>query len=145
MYLTSSTGTNSVSISSSQVTTYIALDVLNQIDSTMKFADGETVKTHLERWEVYIYAWIKHKATSGLFSELGSTGYWSRTWPNVLNLADLPSSARVRQRAKMYIDIAMVEAEQAAVNGVRTGQKSRAKNDALTEYAQRLRSFISSL
>ena len=71
--------------------------------------------------------------------------YWARTWPNILNLLDLPSSARVRQRARMFIDIAMVEAEQAAVNGVRTGQKSRAKNDALTEYAQRLRSFISSL
>ncbi len=71
--------------------------------------------------------------------------YWARTWPNILNLLDLPSSVRVRQRARMFIDIAMVEAEQAAVNGVRTGQKSRAKNDALTEYAQRLRSFISSL
>ena len=71
--------------------------------------------------------------------------YWARTWPNILNLLDLPSSARVRQRARMFIDIAQVEAEQAAVNGVRTGQKSRAKNDALTEYAQRLRSLTPSL
>ena len=67
------------------------------------------------------------KATRGLFSELGSTGYWSRTWPNILNLADLPSSERVRLRAKMFIDIAMVEAEQASIAGVRAGQKSRCK------------------
>jgi hypothetical protein len=33
----------------------------------------------------------------------------------------------------MFIDIAQVEAEQVAINGVRTGQKSRAKNDAITE------------
>ena len=58
--------------------------------------------------------------------------YRSRTWPNILNLIDLPTSARVRARARMFVDIAMVEAEQASVNGLRTGQKSRAKNDDIT-------------
>lgn len=113
--------------SSQQVTTYLALDVLNQSNASLTFADGDTVSEHLSRWEAYMYRWVKHKATSGLFSELGSTGYWSRTWPNVFNLADLPTSERVRQRAKMYIDICLVEAEQSSITGVRAGSKSRAK------------------
>ena len=53
--------------------------------------------------------------TTGLFVELGAD-YWARTWPNIFNLYDLPSSQRVRTRAKMFIDIAMVEAEQASPN-----------------------------
>lgn len=101
--------------------------MLSNINASLVFADGDSVKTHLDRWESYMYAWIKHKATSGVFSELGSTGYWSRTWPNVFNLADLPTSERVRSRAKMYIDVAMVEAEQSSIAGVRAGSKSRAK------------------
>ena len=32
----------------------------------------------------------------------------------------------------MFVDIAIMEAEQASIAGLRTGQKSRAKNDALT-------------
>ena len=32
----------------------------------------------------------------------------------------------------MFVDIAIMEAEQASIGGLRTGQKSRAKNDALT-------------
>ena len=58
---------------------------------------------------------------SGLFVELGAD-YWVRTWPNIFNLLDLPSSERVRQRAKMFIDIAMVEAEQVSIAGVRSGK-----------------------
>lgn len=110
-----------------QVTTYLALDVLAQINRSLTFADGDSVITHLARWENYMYGWIKHKATAGLFSELGSTGYWSRTWPNLFNLVDLPTSERIRRRAKMYVDVAMAEAEQSSIAGVRAGSKSRAK------------------
>ena len=55
-----------------------------------------------------------------------------RTWPNLLNLVDLPASGRVKARAKMFVDIAMVEAEQASLAGVRGGQKFRAKRDDIT-------------
>ena len=50
----------------------------------------------------------------------------------MINLLDLPLSERVRQRAKMFIDIAMVEAEQFAINGVQGGQKNRSKKDDLS-------------
>jgi hypothetical protein len=52
----------------------------------------------------------------------------------MFNLLDLPSSDRVRQRAKMVVDIAMVEAEQVSINGVRGGQKSRSKKDDLAHH-----------
>ena len=77
-------------------------------------------------------------------SELGSTGYWSRTWPNILNLVDLPTSARVRTRAKMFVDIAMVEAEQASIAGVRAGQKSRCKKGGFSHSEGLTHSFYTS-
>ena len=49
----------------------------------------------------------------------------------MLNLLDLPLSARVKQRAKMFVDLALVEAEQASIGGVRGGVKARSKKDDL--------------
>jgi hypothetical protein len=43
---------------------------------------------------------------------------------------DLPLSARVKQRAKMFVDLAVVEAEQASIRGVRGGVKARSKKDS---------------
>jgi len=119
---------------SNQISVYLAVDALCQHPefASKIMPDGKPLSENLKAWEQWAYDWLKARATGGLFVELGAD-YWGRTWPNILNLLDLPSSSRVRQRAKMFIDIAQVESEQAAVNGVRTGQKSRAKNDAITE------------
>ena len=76
-----------------------------------------TVTELASSWEGFIYEWLSEHARRGIFVELGSTNYWYRTWPAVLNLLDLPQSKRVLQRAKMFVDIAMVEAEQASING----------------------------
>ena len=122
---------------SNQISVYLAIDALCQHQewATKITPDGKPLSEDLKAWEQWAYDWLEARATGELFVELGAD-YWSRTWPNILNLLDLPSSVRVRQRAKMFIDIAQVEAEQAAVNGVRTGQKSRAKNDGLTSHVQ---------
>jgi hypothetical protein len=117
-----------------QISVYLAADALCQHPeyASKQMPDGKLLSETLKLWEQWAYDWLKARATGGLFVELGAD-YWGRTWPNILNLLDLPSSARVRQRARMFVDIAQVEAEQLSVNGVRTGQKSRAKNDAITE------------
>lgn len=132
--------------SSGQVTTYLALDGLKSLPeyASLKMADGRSVGEHYQLWEEYMYGWLQSKAQRGLFSELGSTGYWSRTWPNILNLHDLPSSSRVRMRAKMFIDIAMVEAEQASIAGVRAGQKSRCKKGGFSHSEGITHSFYTS-
>ena len=87
-----------------------------------------TVAEAAEEWDLFFYNKLKDQALSGLFSENGSPNYWYRTWPAIFNLADL-GSARVRQRAKMFIDLAFVEGESLLVGGYRAGAKMRAKKD----------------
>jgi hypothetical protein len=90
--------------------------------------DNTTVYETATVWEAFTWKWLKAKALHGFFDELGSSGYWTRTWPCVWNLHTLSEpGSRVHQRAKMFIDLAMVEAELASINGVRAGQKSRDK------------------
>lgn len=113
---------------------YLALDALARIPgyASKLLPDGKPLSWHLTQWEDFFYRWLKARATGGVFVELASTGYWARTWPNMLNLVDLPASARIRARAKMFVDVAMLEAEQSTIAGVRGGQKSRAKRDDIT-------------
>eukprot|EP01052_Picozoa_sp_SAG31_P003699 SAG31_NODE_145_length_22612_cov_5.938169_18_plen_513_part_00 len=90
--------------------------------------DKTTVYETAVAWEEFMWKWLKSQALHGFFDELGSSGYWTRTWPCVWNLHTLSEpSSRIHQRAKMFIDLAMVEAELASINGVRAGQKSRDK------------------
>jgi hypothetical protein len=101
-----------------------------------KLGDGQTVEQHYLRWEDFMYGWLEWTATNGLFRELGSA-YWPRTWETVFNLHDLPISERVRKRAKFFLDIATVEAQQTSVGGVRGGEKSRAKRDGFGVWTSR--------
>jgi hypothetical protein len=87
-----------------------------------------TVAQAAEAWEEYFYIWLRDHAVSGIFTELGSPNYWYRTWPAVFNLVDM-GSPRIRQRAKMFLDLATLDGEQMAVNGFRGGAKMRAKKD----------------
>eukprot|EP01046_Picozoa_sp_COSAG06_P070127 COSAG06_NODE_19461_length_837_cov_1.352304_1_plen_176_part_10 len=95
-----------------------------------------TIAQHHERWEEFMYEWLKWTAVNGLFRELGAA-YWPRTWETVFNMYDLALSTRVRARAKMFIDIALVESQQASINGVRGGEKSRAKRDGFGVWTQK--------
>ena len=111
-------------------TAFLAAQTLAQSPeyTDKKLGDGLTVAQHYARWEAFMYDWLKWTATNGLFRELGAA-YWPRTWETVFNLHDLAISERVKTRAKFFADIAMVEATQTSVGGVRGGEKSRAKRD----------------
>ena len=87
-----------------------------------------TVSEAVAEWDAFFYNKLRDQALSGLFSENGSPNYWYRTWPAIFNLADL-GSPRVRQRAKMFIDLAFIEGESLQVAGFRGGAKMRAKKD----------------
>jgi hypothetical protein len=83
-------------------------------------SDKTSVYETAAAWEQFTWKWLKAKALHGFFDELGSSGYWTRTWPCVWNLHTLSQpGSRVRRRAKMFIDLAMLEAELSAINGVR--------------------------
>jgi len=77
-------------------------------------------------WALFFTNKLGDMALSGLFSELGSPNYWYRTYPAIINLADF-GSPRVRQRARMFLDLAMVDSEQLTIGGFRAGAKMRAK------------------
>jgi hypothetical protein len=90
--------------------------------------DNSTVAETAAAWEDFTYRWLAARALNGFFDELGSSGYWTRTWPCVWAIYTLSAPAsRVRRRAKMFIDLALLEAELSSINGVRAGQKSRDK------------------
>jgi hypothetical protein len=111
-------------------TAYLAAQTLAQSEQwkDKKLGNGQTVAEHHSRWEAFMYRWLEWTATNGLFRELGAA-YWPRTWETVFNLHDLSSSSRVQTRAKFFADIALVEAAQTSVGGVRGGEKSRSKRD----------------
>lgn len=66
-----------------------------------------------------------------LLLPLPCSGYWSRTWPCIWaihTLSDLlEPGSRIAKRSKMFIDLAMIEAELSSKNGIRAGAKSRDK------------------
>merc|ERR1711871_1837215 len=83
-------------------------------------SDRSTVYQTAEAWERFTYDWLKDKALHGFFDELGSSGYWTRTWPCVWALHTLSESGSgLRARAKMFIDLAFLEAELVSIAGVR--------------------------
>ena len=88
---------------------------------------GKSVTEERDAWEKWWYTWLGERATHGLLLEFASTSYWHRTWPCIFDLTDLPESSRVAQRAKMFIDIGMVQAAQHQIGGVDGGVKSRCK------------------
>ena len=82
-----------------------------------------TVSEAAAEWDEFFYNKLKDQALSGLLSENGSPSYWYRTWPAIFNLADL-GSPRVRQRAKMFIDLAFI-ARASRCKWVATGRGPR--------------------
>ena len=121
---------NSENVDTSRRTTCYFLAQTLALDANYSrrvLSDGLTVNEHYAGWEAFFYVWLGVRATHGQFVELSSTSYWHRTWPCIMNLADLPISSRVRKRAKMFVDIAMITAEQGSIGGVKAGQKSRCK------------------
>ena len=123
---------------------YLSLDPAYS-NRTLYANNTRTVTEAATLLDDFMYSWLRDRATHGFFIELASNSYWYRTWPAVYNLRDLPLSARVRQRAKMMIELAVVEAEQASIGGQRGGVKCRSKKDDLGHHNGLNHSMISSL
>ncbi len=112
---------------------YLSLGVLKD-DPAYKdrtFKVGDTVTQRYNAFNEYFKEFLKDWALHGLWLELGSSGYEYRTYPSYLNLAELAPDPVVRQRARMYLDLALIEAEQITISNQRGGSKSRAKQGGL--------------
>jgi len=96
-----------------------------------KLVAGDTVQ---ERYEAYVRFYreaLKHWALYGIQYQLGSSAYTYKTYPHYFNLIELAPDPVIRQRAKMYMDLVMMESAQISISGLRGGTKGRAKRGGL--------------
>lgn len=112
---------------------YLALGVLKDDPEykDKKFTAGDTVTERYHAWNAYFSEFLHDWALNGLWVELGSTSYEYHTYPSFINLADLAPDPEVRKRARMYLDLCLVEAQQISIADLRAGSKSRAKKGGL--------------
>ena len=111
---------------------YLALSVLKD-DSAYAdrvFQHGDTVTSRYEIFGAFLKKHLKEWSLWGMWNEFGSS-YISRTLSGYFNLVDLPEDPELRQLARMWIDLAMIEHEQIAISGIRGGSKSRPKKGGL--------------
>lgn len=113
--------------------TYLDLIALNGDPefAQRKFKNGDTVAErydHATRW------WrrgMKDLALHGMWGELGSSNYESKTFRALMRLVEFADDPIVSQRAKMLMDLALIEIEQISISNLRGGSKTRAKDGGL--------------
>ncbi len=106
-----------------------------------KLKQGDTIA---ERHKKYVALWsrgLKDYALHGLFGELGSSEYEHANYWAIYKLLYYSKDPVLAKRARMFLDLALIEAEQIYISGWRGGSKSRAKNGGMggsgwnTDYA----------
>ena len=112
---------------------YLILQVLNSDPKyrDRKFKTGDTVAQRYERFTRFFQRGLKEWALHGMWVELGSTSYEYKTYRGLFLLLDFASDPGVAARARMLMDLALIEIEQVSLSGLRGGSKSRAKDGGL--------------
>jgi len=112
---------------------YLALSVLKDDPeyTDVKFKAGDTVTERYHAWNEYFKVFLKEWALNGLWQELGSSAYNYHSYDAHFNLVDLAPDPVVRQRARMFLDLSLIEIDQISISGVRGGVKCRAKQGGL--------------
>jgi hypothetical protein len=111
---------------------YLMLALLSEDPaySDQVLADGHSISEHVAAYTQYFREWPRHRATAGLWIEIGSTGYQKYAWPALFNLYELAPDPVVREQFGKYLDLTFIEEEQVSVGSRRGGGRSRAKNQA---------------
>jgi len=95
------------------------------------FKTGDTVAQRYERFTRFFRRGLKEWALHGMWVELGSSNYEYKTYRGLYLLLDFATDPVVAARARMLMDLAMIEIEQISLSGLRGGSKSRAKDGGL--------------
>jgi hypothetical protein len=93
-----------------------------------KLADGHALEEHLAVHTEFFRAWPASRARSGLWVEIGSSGYQKYSWPAFFNLHELAPDPVIRHRFGLLLDLALIEEAQISVEGHRGGGRSRASH-----------------
>ena len=112
---------------------YLILQVLKDDPAyaNRKFKTGDTVRQRYDAFTEFMRRGLKSLALHGMWAELGSSNYEHKTYRGLLALIDYATDPVVAARAKMFMDLAMVEIEQISLSGLRGGSKTRAKDGGL--------------
>ena len=116
-----------------QIRDYLALSVLKDDPAykDRKLAAGDTLEQRLNGFNEFFKEALRHWALYGIQYQIGSSAYAYKTYPHYFNLIELSPDPVVRQRAKMFTDIVMMESAQISISGLRGGSKGRAKRGGL--------------
>ncbi|MHC5056839.1 MAG: HEAT repeat domain-containing protein [Planctomycetota bacterium] len=96
-----------------------------------RFKTGDTVAQRYERFTRFFRRGLKEWALHGMWVELGSSNYEYKTYRGLFLLLDFATDPVVAARARMLMDLALIEIEQISLSGLRGGSKSRAKDGGL--------------
>ena len=112
---------------------YLILQSLNSDPACKdrKFKTGDTVAQRYERFTRFFRRGLKEWALHGMWVELGSSSYEYKTYRGLYLLLDFATDRVVAARARMLMDLALIEIEQISLSGLRGGSKSRAKDGGL--------------
>lgn len=110
---------------------YIILSVLAQDPaySGQRSSGGHTVTELRDLYATYFKKWLKERAATGLWMEVGSE-YAKYSYGIIFNLFDLSPDPELRRLAGMFLDLAFIEeAQMSFKDGFRGGGKSRPPRD----------------
>ena len=104
---------------------YFALAVLRKDPAYAgKSVGGHTVEEWFGLMSNCMKDYLKNRVLTGLWIEPGSH-YAHINFDVMIDLYEAAPDPEVRQRAKMFLDLALIEDEQISVNGLRGGARSR--------------------
>ncbi|MEM1294661.1 MAG: HEAT repeat domain-containing protein [Verrucomicrobiota bacterium] len=112
---------------------YLILQILQNDPAfrDRRFKTGDTVSERYERFTSFFQRGLKEWALHGMWVELGSSNYEYKTYRGLFLLLDFAKDPVVAARARMLMDLALIEIEQISISGLRGGSKSRAKDGGL--------------
>lgn len=122
-------GTENHHLTFGTLVSYLQLSHLKQIPkyTDMKLHGGKTVSQWCDIWTEYWKKWLEERTLKGLWIEAGSS-YLKYSYPGILALYMAADDPIVRQRAKMFLDISLIETAEMSYKYVRGGGKSRSSD-----------------
>ena len=121
-------GTENHHLTFGPTTWYLYLGYLKQDPkyANRKLHGDKTITQWCDLWAGYWREWLKARALKGLWVEMGSHTYQKYSYPAIFALTIGAEDAIVRKRAKMFMDLSLIEEASLSFNYIRGGGKSRA-------------------
>lgn len=113
---------------------YMNLTLLNEDPAyaSRKLRSGKTVAQYYTEWNAWMKKWLRSRALNGFWQELGSGYCFNYSVNGVLGIYAVATDPETRQLAKMFLDLAMIEAAQSEFKDVRGANGNRYKGNEIS-------------